>query len=392
MPVMTGSAPSSTVNPTDGTQANAMQLVPFVRATAEHYEPFLTNVTVLATTGSQIIPPADVPAYGFLRGIWLQLTAVGGSGGAVTFNEDAPFSALQTVELSDVNGAPLVGPVGGVDVYWMHKYGGYRPAAVDARQNPVGYSMTLATGAFSFIIRIPVEAVARDGLAALANANASSTYKLKLTLASAAAAGGLYITNTESTQNTVTTLAWLDAYAQPDAADEQGNPQETVPPGNGTTQYWTKQPYNALNGAQTVRLSRVGNYIRNLIIIARDAANGTRQTADGNFPDPAQLYVDTKLLYNLGKNLWKTELFNWYDLTANTDASPQIVTAQRTLDKGVFVFPFTREFDGVPGFENRDMWLSTVQATRLDFVGLFGGSTNLNVLTNDVSPAGDIFV
>lgn len=395
MPIMAPAAPSQQ-NQGSG-NAQPTSLVPFVRAAAEHYEPFLTNVTLLTTAGNQIIPPQDVPAYGYLRGIWLFVSAAGGTGGAVTFNEDAPFSAIQSIELDDVNGAPVVGPIGGYDLYLIDKLGGYRPNFPDQRGVPTNYSTVVATGAFSFMVRMPIEAVARDGLGALANANASSTYKLKITLASAAAGAGLYITNTETTQNTVTTLAWLDAWTQPDSADLMGNPQATTPPGNGTTQYWSKQTYNALNGFQTVRFSRVGNYIRNIILVNRDVSNGTRQTGETDFPDPLSLFWDTRLLYNFGRTLWRNEIIRWYGLPGTADASPTpaaaIGTAQApSYDKGVFVYSFTREFNGVPGFELRDMYLPTVQSTRLEVTGSWTGNSNLQVLTNDVSPAGDIFV
>lgn len=397
MPMMGPAAPSQTAG-ADSSNAQPTNLVPFVRAAAEHYEPFLVNTTLLTTAGTQIIPPADIPAYGYLRGLWIYLTASGGSGGAVTFNEDAPFTAIQNIELDDVNGAPLFGPFSGYDLYLIHKLGGYRPNFSDPRVATVNYSLVVATGAFSFMVRLPVEAVARDGLGALANANASSTYKLKITLASAAAAAGLYITNTETTQNTVTTQVWLDAWTQPDGADLMGNPQSTTPPGNGTTQYWSKQTYNALNGFQTVRFSRVGNYIRNIVLVNRDVANGTRQTGETNFPDPLSLYWDTRLLYNMGRPLWRNEIMNWYGSNGVTDASPAPASAINATpppspyDKGVFIYPFTREFNGIPGFELRDSYLPTVQSTRLEITGTFSGNSNLQVLTNDVSPAGDIFV
>jgi hypothetical protein len=396
MPIMAPAAPSASQQ-NGSNNAAPTNLVPFVRAAAEHYEPFLVNTTLLTTTGNTIIPPADVPAYGYLRGIWIQVSGAAGSGGAVTFNEDAPFSAIQNIELDDVNGAPIVGPFGGYDLYLVHKYGGYRPNFPDARGIPTSYSAVIGTGAFSFIVRLPVEAVARDGLGALANANASSTYKLKITLSSAAPAGGLYIANTLTTQSTVTTSCWLDAWTQPDSADLMGNPQATTPPGNGTTQYWSKQTYNALNGFQTVRFSRVGNYIRNIILVNRDVSNGTRQTGETDFPDPLSLYWDTRLLYNIGRSLWRGEIIQWYGLPGTADASPTPNSPLGTAvtpsyDKGVFLYPFTREFDGVPGFELRDGYLPTVQSTRLEVVGNWGANSSLSVLTNDVSPAGDIFV
>ena len=47
------------------------------------------------------------------------------------------------------------------------------------------------------------------------------------------------------------------------------------------------------------------------------------------------------------------------------------------------------ELDGKPGFETRELWLPTNSATRLEIVGSFADSGTLDVLTNDVLPAGD---
>ena len=362
-------------------------LVPFTRAAQEHIEPFMDFSAQLTTAGTTLVPTIDVPAYGYLRGIWLMVTATGGAGTTVTANEDSPFSVLQNVEIADVNGADIVGPIGGFDAYLIHKYGGYRPASVDPRQNPVGYSpIAGSTGNFSFLIRLPVEIVARDGLGALANANASSTYKLKLTLASGAASAGLYGATAPTTQPTVRIRAWLDAWSQPVGVDDRGNQQATTPPGNGTTSYWTKSQYNNLNGNQTVRLSRVGNYIRNLVFVCRAVSDGTRATGAGLFPDPIASFWDSHVLKNIGRTLLQTEMYNQYDLVSSSDGTA------RALDAGVFAIPFTTEFDGHPGFELRDFYLPTVQSTRLEYNGTFTGAVNLSVLTNDVSPAGDIFV
>ena len=56
---------------------------------------------------------------------------------------------------------------------------------------------------------------------------------------------------------------------------------------------------------------------------------------------------------------------------------------------GVFVYDFTHDDDGHPGNEDRNLWLPTVQATRLEVQGSFGtNATNLEIITNDVAPVG----
>jgi len=351
-------------------------LVPFTRAAREHVEPFV-DVSQVLTGSSTQLPPQDVPAYGFLRGIYLHVVATGGAGAAVAA-EDAPFSAIQTVVLADVNGAPIVGPLSGFDLYLLSKWGGYR-ATADARQHPAHQGVQ-GSGNFAFVLRLPVEVNGRDALGSLANQNASSTYKLTVTLA---AASSIY-TTLPTTLPTVRFRASLEAWTQPAATDLRGNPCATMPPAHGTTSYWSKTSIVVGQGAQTIRLPRVGSYLRNLIFVWRDNA-GARIAAAGNFPDPAQVYYDTRLLSNIGRDLWRGQMVERSDYTGAADGA-------RGLDSGVFVYDFAHDFDGRLGHELRDQWLPTVQSTRLEIVGTFGAAGQLTVLTNDVAPAGDIFV
>ena len=60
--------------------------------------------------------------------------------------------------------------------------------------------------------------------------------------------------------------------------------------------------------------------------------------------------------------------------------------------EGVWLEDFAHEFDGKIGNELRDGWLGTVQSTRLELSGTFGSAGTLTILTNDVAPAGPIFM
>jgi hypothetical protein len=381
MPATTMAHPA-TAGPT--TQKTAQLLVPFVRAAEEHIEQFVDESIVL-TAATQQRGPFDLPAYGFVRGIYLQVDATGGVGSTtVTANEDAPFNAIQEVALLDVNGAPIIGPFSGHDLFLIMKYGGYA-VSPDPRQSPQYSAVAVgasASGNFSFMLRIPVECNGRDALGALANQNASSTYKLRYTLN---ASTSIYGVAPGTTLPTVRVRASLDAWTQPTPSDLQGNPNAQTPPAHGTTSFWSKTVFNAAAGFQTIRLPRVGNYVRNLIFVARDTANGTRVTGAVNFPDPASIYWDTRLLKSYLKNLWRHEMQRKYDFTAAAEAA-------RGLDNGVYVEDYCHEFDGRVGQELRDGWLPTVQSTRLELTGTFAASTALTILTNDVSPAGDPFV
>jgi len=359
-------------------------LVPFTRAAREHLEPFVDESKTWSTS-SQQLGPYDVAAYGFMRGIYLQIEASGGSGSAtVALKEDAPWSVIQEISVIDVNGAPIFGPISGHDLYLFNKHGGYAWSA-DPKQSPA-YSAPVTgangSGNFTAMLRVPTEISSRDGLGALPNQNAASTYKLRITLASADDVYSTKPTNLPS----IRIRAHLDAWSQPTGSDLRGNVNAQVPPAVGTTQFASKQIFNLPSGQQTVQFKRVGNYIRNIILVNRDSATGLRTGGATNFPDPMTLSWDTRpLLSAVPKALLRhiMQQRSGYTGTAETAGGP---------DNGVYVLDFMHDFDGHLGAELRDGWLGTVQSTRLELQGIFGSASVLTVLTNDISPAGEVFV
>jgi hypothetical protein len=380
--------PATTVaHPAAGASSNSKaptMLVPFSRAAKQHTEPIF-DITQQMGSSSVQLPPQDIPAYGYLRGIWIEMIATGGSGTTtVTALEDAPWPAIQEVSLIDVNGAPIVGPFSGYDLYLLQKWGGYFPGSPDPKQS-LAYS-PVATGAnasgnFSAMVYLPVEVNGRDGLGSLPNANAASTLKLRITVAPSSLVYGTAPTVLPA----VRFRCHMDAWTQPTATDLRNNQQSTTPPAMGTTSFWSKTVINVPQGQQTIRLPRVGNYIREIIFCARAQADGTRATGDTLVPDPAALYWDTRLLTSYSKDLWREKMRTRSDFVNALESA-------RGQDKGVFVADYCSEFDGLIGYELRDGWLPTSQSTRLELQGSWGGPVTLTVLTNDVSPAGDIFI
>jgi hypothetical protein len=150
-------------------------------------------------------------------------------------------------------------------------------------------------------------------------------------------------------------------------------PNMTTPPAMGTTQFWSKSVFNVNAGDQRIRLTRVGNLIRNLLFIFRNATPARISTA---FPDPVRVEWDGKILFNMGSLIWQHYMRERNQLTADT---------------GVFAYQATFDLDYKPGNEMRDQYIPTTQATRLELVGSFGVAGTLTVLTNDVAPAGDVY-
>lgn len=354
-----------------GTDSKGAQLVPFIRASREHVEPGGLDKTVVLNAGAQQLGSEDVVAFGYARAIVLLVDATGGDGGAAVVAKaaDAPWSVLDQVTLTDVNGAALVS-LSGYELYLAHKYGGgaFSPDPTASPQFSDVATGNGASGNFSFLLRIPLEVVAREGVGALENMSAASTYKLQITVAASAK---VYTTAPATTLPSVRVRSFLEAWTPPAAADARGNAQETEPPGKGTTQFWTSTNKVIANGQNTIGMSRVGNLIRNTILVFRDSGQA-RST--NKMPDPLQFLYDGVIVWTIPRIMLQHYMAERYGFAA------------ANLDVGVIVVDHTHDFDGHPGGELMDLYLPTTQGTRAEFVGEFADTGSLTVITNDINP------
>lgn len=370
-----------------GGQTAVLPTVPFIRASAEHREPAGIDVSRAFTGSDQDLGVFDVPAYGYVRNILLVVTATGGVGTGVTAAEDAPWNAVKNLALTEPNGAVIAQFNTGHDCYLANKWGGYRSNdGADLQASPTFSAIGATTGNFSFILRIPVEINLRDALGALPNQNAAATFKLRVTQAASAQVYGVAPT----TLPTVRVRAYLEAWDQPES-QSAGQTNQITPPAMNTTQFWSAQVYNVNAGAQTIRLTRVGNYLRNLVMVYRRGGT-SRLNGHADFPDPVTIYLDTRPLDIVERNNF---LHQMYERTGFGGALGGTVPANDTpqgLNNGVFVYDFCHEFDGTLGRENRDLWMPTLGSTRLELQGTFANAGTLTVLTNDVAIAGTVFI
>lgn len=362
---------SGQANTTPATAAPA-RLAPFTRGAMKHREPFV-NVSAVATANGTQVSAVDVPSFGYARGLWIQVNATGGTGAAAVVQEDSPWSALSGITLADVNGAQIVGPIDGYDLFLINLLGGYLGA--DPRWSAL-YSAVATNGNFSFLLWLPLEISERDGLGAMPNQNASATYKLSFTYGVLI---NIYSTN-PTTIPTIQVQVWLDAWTQPQPTDILGNPQAEVPPAFGTTQFWTRQQFNLNAGSQTVRLTRMGNIIRKFIMVFRTTAPARSTT---NFPDPLRIQLEGRIVENIGRDLLR------FIAAEQSDQGFTFGDATNPYPTGVIAYNFDTDLNGKSGDEMRDLWLPTSQATRLELVGTFGAAGTLTVITNDIAPAGD---
>jgi hypothetical protein len=361
---------------------------PFIRASAEHVEPAGIDVSRVLTTSTQDLGVFDIPAYGFLRGLTIVVTASGGVGTGVTGSEDAPFNALQNIALTEPNGAQLSAFNSGYDLYLAHKWGGYGfIIGNDPKASPVYSPIAAGSGNFAFLLRLPVELSTRDALGSLPNQNAAATFKLRMQLA---ASTTIYSVVPATTLPTVRIRVYQQAWDQPNPSD--GNAANQVaPPAVNTTQFWSTQVYTISAGAQTIRLTRVGNYVRNLILVFRRGGT-SRANGQADFPDPMTMLIDARPTEILERNNFAQQMFERTGFGGAHGTVFPAYDSPNGLDNGIFVRDFTHEFDGSLGTENRDLWQPTLGSTRWELQGAFANAGTLTVITNDVAVAGTVFM
>lgn len=352
----------------------AVSAVPFTRASFRHFESNGTVSKVL-TASQQDAGVQEVNSYGYMRAILLRVRATGGAGTSVAGKANAPWNVLQDIILSEPNGATILHLSDGYQLYLANKYGGYK-GYNDPRQLLSAIGAT--TGNFEFVIRIPVEISERDALGALPNQNAASSFQVRYKIADSAS---IYST-APTTLPTITVDMYLEAWAQPLGSSPAGGVNQTTPPALNTTQYWSVQQYNVVSGLNRIRLTRVGNYLRNLVFMWTESSART----ESDWPDDFKLWLDsTPVELNIAAQLWRDRIFDRYGYIGTLDAAG-------ARDTGVFPYDFCHEFDGVVGHELRDAWLLTNTSSRLEIEGTFGNAGTLYVITNDITVAGNVFL
>lgn len=384
---------SGTNKPTQGTgQSGGTN--PFTRAAIMHEEPCGYDLTRTLSASTQNLPDIEVPAYGYMRYIRLDVEGTGATGGTPVMHEDFPFNVIKNIIQQEPNGAQLQSWNTGYDLYIGDRYFGFRYVPRQVKQTAT-YAVD-AAGNFKFSLYLPTEMTVRDGLGPLPNQNSAAQFRVKWNLAPSTE---IY-TTAPTTLPDVHLRASFMGWDQPEAsADGQSN--ATVPVAMNTTSFISEQSYSFNTGFQNIRLTRVGNYIRAMAFIVRapDADAGgalTRRAGDIAFPDPATLFYDTRPLDIVSRNSWLDRHSARVGVQAYSGVTPIPDEAPSGRDLGVFSMDFCHEFDGAVGAEIRDNWLRTLSSTRLEIGGQWtkpeGAQGQLTVLVNDVVTVGNVFL
>jgi hypothetical protein len=356
-------------------------------------EPYDVSVTLTAGT-QQLTPQYEIPATGFLEDVYILVentvtsstaTATSTSTGLGVLTEDGPYNVIDSITFTDTNNSEIIGPITGWDLYVINKWGGYTFQDDPEANTDLFTSTTNATasssaaGSFSFCLRLPVELVPRDGLGALPNKSSSTPFKVKTSVAAIATVYASTATVGGSCRFRMTPTS----YWEPTATDGSGNAVANQPPGVNTTQYWNKTDYTVAAGSfSTLLTNSVGFPVRNLGFVLRDT-NSSRSQGESDWPDPYKLQLQSNIIIDRIKKIWKKRITEAYGYLATGDASGQ-------KDNGLYWQPYCRDFAAKPGWETRRGYLRTTDGMRMQAKGTIGGTGThkLTVFTNYVGVGG----
>lgn len=355
-------------------ESAAPVLVPFIRASTDHVEQGATQTLASAAWLAAANQVFNVPSYGFLAEEILTMTGSGGSGTTtVAAAADSPWNLFSQVLFKDANGTPII-QLDGYAAYLARLLGGYKPGRPD--QSTFGFSAIVtganASGNFKFKLELE-QMFGPEGWGLLPNMDGSAIYTVALTYN----APTVFYSTAPTNVPNITGLIEAGCRSRPASTNSYGQPVQVDPPAKGTVSYWTSQTFSVVNGQNTLQLNRVGNVIRNHILVFRDAS-GVRATADsgGTTPTSITMKKDAGILF-----------------TANVDTLRQRNYEAFLFDvpAGVIALPYTTDPDGVPGHEFGDSYLPTATSTNLQLLFNSTAAGTLQVITNDIVIAGSLY-
>jgi hypothetical protein len=372
---------------------------PFQIATNLYAEKNLQGLqTAVAATTSQQQFGGSVNAGQFLRGLRLMVrnantpSAIVNVNGKAFASADGAFDVIANADLINVDGSEILYNMSAYAHYLAEKYA--KPWKKD-RAFSYDYQPLAAANGGSFTL--PLFPEIRWTAGVLANTDTRSQYRFDYTLSAM----------TATTFPTYNITPYMDAWAQPDANDLQGTPNQPVPPGVNLQVKRRHQIFTANSGADNTFLSTLtGNAIRCLILVSRLSTN---IRADG-FSDPLYWYLDNRSLGRLNPDIirqWKEDQYNTYDtygaggysaapgnfyaiapwVTDGLAANSGAYAGAPSADFGVAVFPRFIE----PGELYGQGWLYTANSTKLAFETVAANSvTQVELIAEEVYPVGNV--
>jgi hypothetical protein len=380
---------------------------PFQLATNLYAEKNNVGSTTSLTTGSsQTAAGGQINAGQYFRALRLIFrTSTAGTNAAGAATSDLPWNILTGVDLINVDGSQILYNMGGYAHYLGQKYG--RPWLGDPAQYQDASVSTTRVPQFTLTLQPEIRWTA----GCLANTDTRSQYRFDYTVDSETnfLQGGTAYT----THPVVNVIPYMDAWAQPDAADLQGTPNQPVPPGLNL-QVKRRHQIGTLNAAGSdniIQSALTGNALRLQVIVCRAGSSALRADA---FTDPLTWQLDNRTLgkystnvvlvsgtatSNTGGDMLGVRAYEFYssffpstEITDQSGNAQLIATAYKGFwrEKGVYVFPrFIK-----PGDLFGEGWLYTANSTKEIFestsVSGLGATPTWEIITDEVYPVGPV--
>lgn len=364
---------------TPATDAPARATVPFRVATTERVG-ILPQESGFSLGAAENPIQRNIEGAGYIYGIGLRVVVTtAGNAAATAYFEDAPWSALSSVVLEDVN-AQLVN-VPGYDLYLANLVDRqYAVRFQDQSTNTALFQQVSGAGAtggsFTFFVRVPVGTNRRALKGILGNQDRAQKYLLRTNVASgsASATGPIY-TTAPTTPGTVLIEKYYENYSVPLPQGPTGNTQQVTPDDFGTIHYLTSTLSDSvpLGGSQVGHyIRRLGNTVRWIALVLR--SNNSRATAETNAPTNIQVKVGEDVLFNESWNYRKALMYERFGFD---------------MPNGVVVYDFVHDFAAAAGFEVGDDWIHTQALVNAQFLVTypagFGSTANsLRIVTDDL--------
>ena len=272
---MAGTAAASTrANPAADSSSSS---VAFRSATYPRTQGPQTTITQAMTTGDQQVT-VTVKGTGYMGRIRLRVRGdTSGNSANVAYTEDAPWSAIRSLQLQDSNGQLI--NITGFELFVANLANAeYRGRYNDQSQQFVQKSGAIGTGGtFEFWIDVPVILNERDLRGLLGNQDRATEYQLTITLAASTA---VYSTSPTTLPNYVVDV-YYESYAVPFATNAAGQKQDQVPPTYGLLHYTQSAVSDVIpapGSLQHYLKQGLGNDIRWLALIFRQGTTGGANT------------------------------------------------------------------------------------------------------------------
>lgn len=346
----------------------------FATGSRERFAGTFNDQSVVPGASAQTLNLIDLAAGDFTAGVWLQVSCsiLSGNAATVVFAADAPFSAIQEVQLLDPQGVPFQ-IFSGYELYLWNVMGGYTGQG-NRVYSPyytavAGVAAGLG-GSFSFFLRIPAELFCRDEIGALFNGSTAAQFRIRVVIAPS--------TDIYTTPPTALTAVRLrvntHGYVIPSQTAPSGVGYATEPPGGPVYMNFTKQVYPVAGAGQVIiPLTRKGFWLRKILFVFRNsslARINTLVTGDIRF------IVDNVDVFN-----------GTYDLAREvTWDRNRVANGLTDLPVGIYDQNWAFDMVGFTGGETRDQYVPTSPGSILEFRATLGAAGRVEILTCDVAP------